>query len=61
MKKLKQGSKSPSDFKVPHDVKTVQIQRIVTGRYFAKYRELAYQNGGQNMYINLTYIRLWTG
>ena len=41
MKKLKQGSKLPSYFKLPHDVKRVQIQRVVTGRHFAKYRQVA--------------------
>ena len=53
MKKLKQGSKSPSFFKVPHDVKRVQIQRVVTGRCIAKYRQVAYQNGEQNMNVKL--------
>ena len=61
MKKLKQGSKLPSYFKLPHDLKRVQIQRVVTGRHFAKYRQVVYQNGGQNMNINLAHILIKNG
>ena len=47
-------------FKLQHDVKRVQIQRVITGRHFSKYSQVAYQNAGQNMNINLSHIRIYT-